>query len=78
MFGNANNAIFASTRSIENMIALYYGELNPTLVRYNGNQQVNTLESTFHYLRDEEDYVTEYDLNVNGNLYCNVTLTYED
>lgn len=78
MFGSANNAIFTSNRSIENMIALFYGESNPTLVKYSSTQQGSILESTFHYLRDEENYVTEYDLIANGNLYCQVKLTYED
>ena len=78
MFGSANNAIFTSNRSIENMIALYYGESNPTLVAYYIPQQNSQLVTTFHYLRDEENYITEYDLIANGSLYCQVKLTYED
>jgi hypothetical protein len=78
MFGQANNAVFTSERSIENMISLYYGEENPSMLAYYIDNPLQELVTQFVYTRDAENYVTEFDMIANGSLYTRIKITYED
>lgn len=79
MYGNPINSVLATNRPIENMFSLITVEENTTLVGYYLNQpQLQQLVSDFVYVRDEDNYITEYDLIANNDLYCRVTILYED
>ena len=78
MYGSPINAVLASERSIENMISLYYGEENPSLLAYYIEQPSQELITRFEYTRDEQNYVTEFEMIANGSLYSRIKITYED
>lgn len=78
MYGAPNNSVFTSQRSIENMISLFYGEENPSLIAYYIDQPLQTLETRFEYTLDTENYVTQFEMIANGNLYARIKITYED
>lgn len=78
MYGTPNNSVFTSERSIENMISLFYGEENPSLVAYYASNPTQEVVTHFVYTRDAENYVTEFDMVTNGSLYSRVNITYED
>lgn len=78
MFGNTNNVIFTTLRSMESEIPLYNDEFYTSKIEYFNGQSNSILKNDFMYSVDSEGYTSQYKLHSNGVLHSSAEFTYED
>jgi hypothetical protein len=78
MFGNTNNVIFTTLRSMESEVSLYNDEFYTSKIEYFNGQSNSILTNDFTYSIDSEGYTSHYELHSNGIIYSSAEFTYED